>query len=182
MPSNIPSKTERGSSCIPSNFHPISIQIPPIHPISIHPSKMERVSFAVHLANLNHRGENVHPTERVPSESPSDAFHPKTIHPRRNGFHPILHPMHSIQKLSIQSGTGFIQLPSTSKFHHPTTHPDKFSIQNGTGFKQCFRQIPSRFPSKRQKLERGLAGVPSKKRFFSSKVERGLNGVHPKPS
>ena len=157
----------------PSNFHPISIQIPPVHPNSIHPSKMERGSFAIHPAILNHRGENVHPMERGSSNAPSNAFHPKNVHPEWNGVHPILHPMHSIQKLSIQSGTGFIQLPSTSKFHHPTTHPDKISIQSGTGFKQCFRQIPSRFPSKRQKLERGLAGVPSKNRFFPSKVGRG---------
>ena len=131
----------------PSKFHPNSVHPSNFHPTSIHPSKMEPVSFAVHPANLDHRGENVHLTEPVPSESSSKAFHPKFVHPRRNRFHPILHPTHSIQKLSIRSGTGFIHFsiqripskicpskaePVSSNFHprafcyHPTFHPGIF--------------------------------------------------------
>ena len=181
IPSNVPSKTEPVSSCISSKFHPSSIQIPSKFwpsiqlPSNFHPSIQNGTGFICCSSSKpgpSRRKRSFDGTgyirvfiQRIPSKicspkaepvssnSPSNAFHPKIIHPKRNRFHPILHPTHSIQKLSIQSGTGFIQLPSTSILL-PSNLPSRhFSIQNGTSLKQCFRQIPSKFPSARQKPE-----------------------------
>ena len=151
--SNVPSKTERVSSCIPSNFHPSSIQILSIHPTSIQLPSVHPKWNRFHLLFIqqtwtieaktfiwrNRLHPSLHPThsiqnlftqggtgfiqfsiQRIPSKnypseaepvssnSPSNAFHPKIVHPKRNRFHPT-----SIHELF------FTIQPSIQAFFHP---------------------------------------------------------------
>ena len=95
------------------------------------------------------------------------------------------------------------KLPSTSILL-PSNLPSRhFSIQNGTGLKQCFRQIPSKFPSARQKPEpvynrihpnrvgtyhpsgTGLEPITSKSLLFLPKKwnrlhQASIRGFHPR--